>query len=160
VASITPARELWKRLRSVYNLVIFGERPGPNTDPNRPLFPHTTTGAAAKLIEMLGISREEYLKLTRYNVVNNHHASTNHPGVRSRVEYLLSAHRRESLTRFLFLGRSAAQALPRAYRNLPFGVPHGSIMIIPHPSGRNRYYNSQVNKSFIVQSLRKFAGIS
>ena len=143
----------------MYNLVIFGERPGPNTDPLRPLYPHTTTGAAARLIEMLGISQEEYLRIVRMNVVNDQTTPTSSDEVRRNVYLTMAHYRSKGPVRFLVLGRSAAQALPKEYRDMPFGTIYGGIMIIPHPSGRNRYYNSQANKEFIIQGVRKFAGI-
>jgi hypothetical protein len=140
-------------------LLVFGERPGPNTDPNRPLFPHTTTGAAANLIRMLGISQEEYLaKVTRYNVVDNHHTSSAAPCVREKVWERMAHHitRWGGDARIVFLGRSAAYAGPEWVRILPWGVPQAGVMVIPHPSGRNRFYNSLASKEFIVQALRKF----
>lgn len=66
--------------------------------------------------------------------------------------------------RFLFLGKSALNAAPNSLRGLLFGIPYcsrdwGPCIVIPHPSGRNLYYNSEANTRFIEQSLRKFAGI-
>jgi hypothetical protein len=141
------------------DLVIIGERPGPNTDPLVPLFPHTTTGAAARLIQMLGIPVATYLrKVIRYNVVDNHD-----DGILSGRKRLLERmdfhRRRSSNVRFVFLGRETIRGAGPPYSKIPFGTVHGDVMLIPHPSGRNRYYNSLANRTFITQALREFAGI-
>ncbi len=141
-------------------LIIFGERPGPNTDPLRPLYPHTTTGTAANLIEMLGITETEYLAETvRYNVLDD--TDIHSTGGRGRVQTRIDFHVGMCVDpHFLFLGKIALNAAPKLYRKMEFGIPRDNFMVIPHPSGRNRYYNSQANSDFIIQSLRKWAGIS
>ncbi len=145
-------------------LIIFGERPGPNTDPDRPLYPHTTTGAAARLIRLLGVSEEWYLSnlnVVRYNAAGDFFTGTTDPRVREYVwERMLWHMKYDGLPRFLFLGRAAAFSGPRLIRNLKWGEPEQHAMVIPHPSGRNRYYNSQASTRFIEESLRKFAGLS
>jgi hypothetical protein len=143
-------------------IVVFGERPGPNTDPARPLHPHTSTGAAARLIKMMGMSEVEYLGATcRYNVVDDQYSATTGYMARERVKNRLEAHRNlGDDAKFVVLGRSAAAAFPPKYRYQPFGHPLGDVIIIPHPSGRNRMYNSQDYYDFIVQSLREFLGRS
>jgi uracil-DNA glycosylase len=143
------------------HLVIFGERPGPNTDPDKPLHIHTTTGAAERLRELLGMSKKEYYETSRYNVADDPWTSTASSVARGKVLYRMDKHRAMMQNaRFIFLGRAAANAAPRAFRNAEFGVQYGDVMVIPHPSGRNRYYNSQANKLFIEESLRKFLGRS
>lgn len=148
------------------HLVIFGERPGPNTDCTRPLYPHTKTGAAARLMRLLEMTEAEYLQTTRYNVVNDAETQTKNLAVRSRVRQLLEFHRnvaricKRSHARFIVLGRSTAAAFPPQYRYRPFGYPLGDVLLIPHTSGVNRYYNSQDNIDFIRQSLRDFLGRS
>jgi hypothetical protein len=108
---------------------------------------------------MLGFTREEYLeRVKRYNVVNDYTTPTTTSHVRDRVKTLLNSYRECYEPRFLVLGRSAASAFPPKYRYQPFGYPLGDLMIIPHPSGRNRFYNSLDNKLFIEQSLRDFLG--
>lgn len=142
-------------------LVIFGERPGPNTDPERPLFPHTTTGAAARLIRLLGLTQEEYLAtVTRYNVVGDFHSRTNTNFARAYVADKMQWHRSyDGIVRFVFCGKAAAQAGPPEVRKLGFGETWHDCMVIPHPSGRNRFYNSEASTRLIEQSLRQFARI-
>lgn len=125
-------------------LVIFGERPGPNTDPMRPLFPHTNTGAAMRLIRMMGVSVSDYLRYTqRYNAF--------HDGERELVSLEEARRRLAALhfkhvdlnpdTLFLYLGKSALTAAPPEYRDLQFLQSRGNVYLIPHPSGCNRIYN-------------------
>lgn len=142
------------------DIVIFGERPGPNTDPERPLYPHTTTGAAANLIRLMGMSQEEYLRDTvRYNVCQNNHESPANTEIRAKVKSIIEMHRMKSnRARFVVLGREAARALPLRYRYEPFGHAMGDVMIIPHTSGVNRFYNSEEGKALMAQSLREFLG--
>lgn len=139
------------------HLVIFGERPGPNTDPARPLHLHTTVGAAARLMDLLDMRPARFLETSRYNVVDDHTTSTADMAVRSRVALRMRQHRETCLhSRFLFLGKSAIRAAPPQYRNLEFGHCIGDVMLIPHPSGVNRYYNSEANTRFIREALRQF----
>ena len=144
------------------HLVIFGERPGPNTDPSRPLYPHTTTGAAARLMRLLGMSRTRFLEASRYNVVDDRITSTSDLAARSRVALRMRMHREtHESSRVVFLGRAALNGAPPRYRMLEFGLEMDDVMVIPHPSGVNRYYNSEANTHFIVESLRQFTrGIS
>ncbi len=147
-------------------LIIFGERPGPNTDPKRPLWPHTTTGAAARLARLLGMTTEEYIAETiRYNVVDNRHTATSFPSCRARVErrILFSLRRYGLRTRVLFLGQAALAGAPAPFRNLSFNKfryfePFGHVMVIPHTSGVNRYYNSEGNIRLTEEALRSYAG--
>jgi hypothetical protein len=143
----------------VTHLVIFGERPGPNTDPKRPLFEHTTTGAAARLRALLNMSPKEFNETSRYNVVNDQTTSTADPAVRNRVMEIMTRHMQiQGLPKFLFLGRSAQNAGPPLVRGLDYLEIKEDAMVIPHPSGRNRWYNSQANVAECVEALNKFLG--
>jgi hypothetical protein len=125
-------------------LVIFGERPGPNTDPLRPLFPHTTTGAAARLIRMMGVTVSEYLRYTqRYNVF--HDGEREMPTLEEARRRVAALHYKHvdlnPETSFLYLGKAAIGAAPTEYRDLQFLQTRGNVYLIPHPSGCNRIYN-------------------
>ncbi len=139
-------------------LVIFGERPGPNTDATRPLHPHTTTGAAAKLINLLGMTTEEYLRDTiRYNVVDNGRVSTRSENAKVRVLQRMAAERQTNPNpRFLFCGRETIACLGTGTRTWKWGEIKGDTMLIPHPSGRNLFYNSREDTDFIRRQLKEF----
>lgn len=139
-------------------LIVFGERPGPNTDPKRPLFPHTTTGAAAKLIQLLGWTEERYLLETvRYNALHDGFSELPLDTARERVETLLNSSRHlHNDPRFLFCGRAAMRCAPKKYRDQRMGEIHDDVMAIPHPSGVNRYYNDTWQTQYIKDQLRIF----
>lgn len=134
-------------------LTIFGERPGPNTDPKNPLFPHTTTGAAARLIRLLDWTPEFYLENTlRYNVVDNSVISCRNSNAKIRVNLRINEERRANpRARFLFLGRETAHAvlMHKSQKAWLPGEIREDTMYIPHPSGRNLYYNSAENTALI-----------
>lgn len=127
-------------------LVIVGERPGPNTDPKRPLFPHTTTGAAARLIRMIGVPVSEYLRYTqRYNAYHDgENAISDLAEARRRLQ-AIHYHYMDLYpeVQFLYLGKSALNAAPREYRKLQFLQNRDNVWLIPHPSGVNRVYNDE-----------------
>lgn len=142
-------------------ITLLGERPGPNTDPLRPLFPHTTTGAAANLARMMGLSREEYLEITdRYNVCDSTDLRESPASmiardkVRRLWDRLVNSQEIELL---IVCGREAQRALPRPWRidlemlepeYVPFGL---TVLLIPHPSRRNRVFN---DKSYLEKTQR------
>lgn len=141
------------------HLVIFGERPGPNTDSWRPLHIHSSTGAANRLRLLLDMSVGEYYETSRYNVVDNSYGKTTSAEARKRVLQRMMKHQTAvPHTKFLFLGRAAAEGGPPPIRTLEWGQEFRNCMVIPHPSGRNRYYNSAASTHFIKESLRKFLG--
>lgn len=141
-------------------LTIFGERPGPNTDPERPLYPHTTTGAAARLIRLLDWTTDFYLENTlRYNVVDNLRVSTRSDNARTRVILRMQEERRVNPNaRFLFLGKEALSSMKRQGREPLWdnGEIRGDVMYIPHPSGRNLFYNDEQSVRYIKSQLVKF----
>lgn len=140
------------------SLVIFGDRPGPRTDPAQALYPHTTTGAAAKLISLLGVTREFYLEnAQRYNVRHDGERLLSLDEARYRVKEVmvrtLTEHRLDS--RFLFVGGEALRGAPQFYRRMQFLETQDLVMYIPHTSGVNRWYNSAEN----TQACRETLGV-
>lgn len=138
-------------------IVLFGEKPGPNTDPRRPLYPHTTTGAAARLIQLFGVTSDEYLSGTyRYNVFRDESGPLTLEVARKRVERLYFKHRdlwKE--TPFVFLGKAAVRTAPQEFRELQFLQSKGDVYLIPHPSGVNRFYNDDEDKNRVASILRE-----
>jgi len=122
-------------------IFILGERPGPNTDPDRPLYPHTDTGAAARLMRLLNFNnKEDYLAVTtRLNAVERGSASSASLESRSRVASFLA---KAGSKPFIVLGKSAIKAMPAKYRKMSFGEILDNVLLIPHTSGVNRYWNN------------------
>lgn len=133
-------------------IFILGERPGPNTDPCVALYPHTTTGAAARLHRLLGLSQAEYLaNTTRLNAVDDK-SSTASTVARQRVEEFLCA---AGQNPFLVLGKSAIKAMPTKYRKMEFGDILDNVLLIPHTSGINRYWNNAENSIKMQEIARE-----
>lgn len=119
-------------------IFILGERPGPNTDPSVALYPHTSTGAAARLARLLNLNTAEYLANTsRLNAVDDK-SSTASTEARLRVEEFLQ---RAGSEPFIVLGKSALRAMPTKYRKMQFGDISDNVLLLPHTSGVNRVWN-------------------
>jgi uracil-DNA glycosylase len=141
-------------------ILILGDAPGPNTDPRDPLFPHTTTGAAAHLATLMGLDREAYIARTRrLNVNHDGNQPLSKAEASDRLVGILDRVSPGSL--IIMIGRAAAGRHNQTAR-LPWGEPidfNGSqLLVIPHTSGRNRYWNDPLNKQKISQILREEIG--
>lgn len=138
------------------DITIIGDAPGPNTDPTDPLFPHTSTGAAARLIELMGISENKYLRVTRR--LNANHDGENALDPAMAATRMAGALAGANSKLIIVVGRAAAN-LHRDTKDLDFGDVieyHGRrLVVIPHTSGRNRYWNDKGNKARIGLILRQ-----
>lgn len=139
-------------------ITVFGERPGPNTDAARPLYPHTGNGAAARLIDLMGLTRDQYLYGTlRHNVVDTAWESTTSDRARRKVSYVMNVERElDPEAKFLFVGRQTIQAAPKDYRDMVFGEVRNNVLLIPHTSGKNFFYNDPEATERIRKALRSF----
>lgn len=139
-------------------LIVFGDRPGPHTDPKTPLYPHTTTGAAAKLIDLLGVEQEFYLQNTlRYNVHHDGERLLSLAEARKRVDALMVWRLTEDPDpKFLFVGGAALRGAPQFYRKMQFLETKDLVLLIPHTSGVNRWYNSAENTQACRETLAVF----
>lgn len=151
--------------------LLIGQAPGPNTDPDLPLFPVPATSAGGRLCQMTGLLRGEYLlQFDRINVLNFF------PGqVRRDDKFPMSPARFAASTMKPFLagrvvvlvGRNVANAFGHTAEFHEWGDmqcrrdhhknPGGcQIAIIPHPSGRNHWYNDAANKIKSQNFWREF----
>lgn len=138
-------------------VLILGERPGPRTDPKLALFPHTTTGAAAKLISLLGWPQEYYLQhTTRINVFHDGYRMLDLQQARRRVErYMTLVLHRHSAPRVIVVGRETLRAMPQIYRSMEACEVRDVVMYLPHTSGVNRWYNSAQHTELARRTLRE-----
>lgn len=136
--------------------VVYGEAPGPNTDPLRPLYPHATTGAAAKLAALLGLSVDQYLaRVQRLNALHDGKRPLGLYEARARVaNHLNQTLQASPEAKFVFLGAKALHAAPAEYRKLKACQAAGPVLFIPHTSGANLWYNSAANKEQAAVALR------
>jgi hypothetical protein len=138
-------------------VIIFGERPGPTTDPLRALFPHTSTGAAAKLIALLGVSQADYLaNSSRYNTFHDGEGLLALNPARQRVQAIFTqALVQHTFPCFIFVGAEALRCAPQFYRSMQFLEARDLVFYLPHTSGVNRWYNSAENTTQARHKLRQ-----
>lgn len=156
--------------------LLIGQAPGPNTDPEYPLYPVPRTSAGGRLCTLLGMTKGEYLRtFDRCNLLPYF------PG-RSRIRddsfpmpaARLAARVMRPLLRgrhVVLVGRKVASAFDLQEADwfspvqLRCGPRHAvtdcpgvaTAMVVPHPSGRNHWYNSDDNREAARVALRAFA---
>lgn len=137
--------------------LLVGQAPGPNTDPLEPLYPAPASSAGGRLAFFMGLTPEQYLEIyDRVNLLNEFPggdpkrdkfplhdgkiaAASLRPLLRERVVVLLG--RNVALS---WKGE-VARAGPMEWSVCPrFGT---RLSWVPHPSGRNRWYNSDINRT-------------
>lgn len=159
--------------------LLIGQAPGPNTDPEYPLYPAPKTSAGGRLCDLMGITRGQYLKsFDRANLLPYFPGRTqarddSFPMAPAR----LAARVMRPLLRgrqVILVGRKVADAfgVPRVewFEEFPLhcGPRHAATecsglataIVIPHPSGRNHWYNSETNRELARQHLTRLAQIS
>lgn len=141
-------------------ILLIGQAPGPNTNPRKPLYPLPESSSGGRLAKFMGLTAEQYLVLfDRCNVLQEF------PGKYDRddrfpIRQALIAAR--AMLPFLkdrqvvFVGRNVANVF--GYQELPFHKWTVDtefdflLSCVPHPSGRNRWYNLEEN----VDASQKF----
>lgn len=133
------------------------------------LYPLPKGCAGQKLQEMSGLSRTEYLgAFERMNLLEDYPEGgkwsvvTAEYAFRARVEPLLPGRTT------LLLGAKVAEAAERVLLVpvwrwaepilLPHLGAHTMIVMLPHPSGRNRHYNDPVVRAATRHAMRRAAG--
>lgn len=153
--------------------LLIGQAPGPNTLEDYPLYPYPRTSAGGRLAHFLELSRGEYLQaFDRCNLLPYFPGQT---GDKSKEDRLpipaarLAARVLRPLLRgreVIMVGRQVSDAFqlgpvpflewtelqvdPRCAATDCSG--RARVAIIPHPSGRNHWYNSELNRL----SMRRF----
>jgi hypothetical protein len=161
--------------------LLVGQAPGPNTMEDYPLFPYPRTSAGGRLAHFLGLTKAEYLKaFDRCNLLPYFPGQT---GSKSKEDRLpipaarLAARVMRPLLRgrtIVMVGRQVSDAFqlgplpflewtelqmgPRCAATDCSGLAH--VAVIPHPSGRNHWYNSELNRlemrRFMEPLIKKF----
>jgi len=143
--------------------LLVGQAPGPNTDPTLPLFPVPRTSAGGRLQELMGLTRGEYLKtFERVNLLYEF------PGRHKRDDkfpMMLAWPAAQAMRPLLagrtvvLVGRNVASAFEleaefHEWVEWPVRRPcllsrdpgTARVAVIPHPSGRNHWYNDPANR--------------
>jgi hypothetical protein len=147
--------------------LLIGQAPGPRTHPDLPLVPTPTTSAGGRLFAMTGLSTEDYMRtFDRVNLLYEHpgkmpaKAQDAFP-VREARAAANAMHPFLSGREVLFVGRDVTCAFGhedmewcRWYWDT-WGMRFAAI---PHPSGRNHWYNKAENRAAAETFLREWVG--
>lgn len=156
--------------------LLIGQAPGPNTDPRLPLFPVPSTSAGGRLAEMTGLGRAEYLKtFERVNLLPDFPGKTKKedmfPVARARFAAKIMKPFLAGRT-VVLVGRGVSTAFgldPSFEFHKWFTHPvkrrcafardswHARVVIIPHPSGRSRWYNDDANRALSIAFWTEFS---
>lgn len=133
--------------------LLIGQAPGPNTLPSHPLFPAPSTSTGARLQRMMGLSRSEYLRqFDRMNLLRAYPGAWANGDKFPLTAARVAAQAIEPLLRdrvVVLVGRNVAEAF--GHGHLDFFVWEEApawgyhFATIPHPSGRNHWYNRPEN---------------
>lgn len=157
--------------------LLVGQAPGPNTDPDLPLFPYPKTSAAGRLKRIMDISMGDYLRtFDRVNVFRDFQG-----GKPSRDHFPLTTAKLIARSMMpmlqgrtvILVGRKVSEAFGlndmeyhqfnelQVMRRSPISDHKGKALfaVVPHTSGRNPWYNKEENmvqaKAFWVDVLEK-----
>lgn len=123
---------LAERRRAPARLVIVGES---NPDGHAPLSGET----GHRVAELLGLEWRDYQALGRRNLYTLDPPTWSAPAARDQAWAIRAAYGRDQPT-YLLLGRRVAAAF--GYPAAAWcSMPAAGVAVLPHPSGRNRWYN-------------------
>lgn len=144
-------------------ILLIGQAPGPNTDPDLPLYPIPRTSTGGRLQSIMDVSRGEYLSLfERINLLpyfpGRHKRDDKFPMSNARLAASVLRPLLSGRT-VVLVGRGVADAFefPADFHDwVDWSVRRRCIVtreqgmakmaVIPHPSGRNHWYNNQDNR--------------
>lgn len=154
-------------------VLLIGQAPGPNTDPTLPLYPTSRASTGGRLLELMGIDREEYVHhFDRVNLLNKF------PGRNKRDDKFPMAHAKIAASAVkpllhgrsvVMIGRNVAEAFQlevdfHEWMELPLNEGGlCQVAVVPHPSGRNHWYNVEANRKVarkfwrgLIKSMREY----
>lgn len=135
------------------NPLLIGQAPGPNTNPDLPLFPLPRTSTGGRLAAFMGLSRTQYLRsFDRVNLLQFFPGKCKRDDKFPLKDAKIAAAAMKPLIRgrqVILVGRNVSQAF--LWGELPFHtwitlMDGTDLSVIPHPSGRNHWYNSEGNR--------------
>lgn len=136
--------------------ILIGQAPGPNTDPSLPLYPHPSTSAGGRLAQFMGLGAEDYIDaFERLNLVQEYPGRRKHDDKFPLYQARLRAGELRPLMRgrtVILMGRKVASAWGEPVAQAEFfewvrcGTFGTMLAVVPHPSGRNHWYNSSENR--------------
>lgn len=146
---------------NVSKLLLIGQAPGPNTNPDLPLYPYPATMTGGRLCKLMGITPQEYLHLfDRTNVLHYFPGKHARDDKFPKREARIAAQAIKPLLKdrhVLLVGRNVAEAFE--YASLPFCTwtrdtrYDFDLACIPHPSGRNHFLHNAHNSDMVKRFL-------
>lgn len=150
-------------------LVLLGRAPGthPRYEPRYALYPVPVGCTGYRLWEMTGLPTSQYIKLDRRNLLDYW---PGRQGQGDKFPVRAAREAAEAMTptlagkRVLMMGKGVAQAfgiedppLLRWATRITNLVPRCSFRwaVLPHPSGRNRWYNDEENRARAEAFVRR-----
>lgn len=137
--------------------ILIGQAPGPNTDPDYPLYPVPSTSAGGRLAQLMGVDGHAYLDLfDRANVLYRFPGKVKKEDKFPVREARVAAEAMRPLLRgrdIVLVGRGVAEAFGYPSALLGFhewlADPKWGyrVAVVPHTSGRSRWYNVAQNKA-------------
>lgn len=139
-------------------VVLVGLSPGPNTKPGYPMFPYPKTSAAGRLCEVLRMRRSEYV--VTFDRVNLWPVWPPPGRVDLRASACNLAATLLNGRRVIALGKDVAGAFVPGLSEWFVVAMHRdtTVMLIPHPSGRNLWYNNSMNVKRVRVKVHAFIG--
>lgn len=135
--------------------LLIGQAPGPNTDAARPLWPQPLSSTGGRMALHMGLTPEQFVStFDRINLLNEF------PGRWKRDDKFPQASARVAASavrpllarrKVILVGRNVAEAFGYCSNTLAFlqwerDMAHDfHFAIVPHASGRNRWYNDPEN---------------
>jgi uracil-DNA glycosylase len=130
-------------------VTFVGQAPSRTSDPRQPL-----SGRSGRfLADLLGVGMETFLRYRRVNLLDRW------PGKNGKGDAfpVAKAAKRRFRGRVVVLGLKTASALglEPAYFSPQTGL-NAVFVVVPHPSGVNRWWNSSKNRQTARRSVRSF----
>lgn len=146
--------------------LLIGQAPGPNTRPDKPLYPYPKTSAGARLQQMTGLERRDYLRtFDRMNLLQFFPGKIMNGDAWPISKAKIAAQAVQQLLDgrdVIFVGRNVSRAFGHDAKTLPFfqweynPTWHYQFACVPHPSGRNHWYNDPVNRDLALKWWRLY----
>lgn len=143
--------------------LLIGQAPGPNTDPNFPLFPLPKTSAGGRLAEYMGLSKTKYLSIfNRINLLYRFNGQWSNGDKFSIRDARVAASSLQQLfagRQVILIGRQVANAFNVKEDFFVWSMNEVfcyEVVVVPHTSGRNHWYNIKDNRNKAVEFWRDY----
>lgn len=141
-------------------IALVGLGPGPNTHPDYPLWPSPRTSAGGRLLALTGLTAREYFRaFERHNLFDHCPAAAELTPANLRAQYARLRPRVFGAALLVLLGREVHVAFGMEGRPLLKWHPRllSEVALLPHPSGRNRWFNDAGNARAARMFFRELA---